>query len=554
MLAAALFQLPATASAQAVDASGDWRVTGKAGGRLAMHLGRTSTFDNVDQGQMGVAARMSVERRRVTVVIGPENLRFEGDLSPDGQKLTGQFTPGNAQTFAFERGVFSPFIATPETEAVSGDWHGVLTAGPAGIRVAMHLGATSRFDSVDEGANGIIAHMTVAGRRVTVDVPRISAVFEGDLSEDGAQLVGEWRQATQSIPLSLERGTIAPPKRTQTPVAPFPYRAEEVGYDNAQRPGVHLAGTLTIPEGRGLFPAVLLITGSGREDRNETGMGHQPFLVIADYLSRRGFAVLRVDDRGVGGSRGASRNDTSADYATDVEAGVAYLRTRPDIDRARIGLLGHSEGGLIAPIVASRDPLLGGIIMMAGPGVSGADVMVEQARAIMLSTNAPADQVEAAVALRRTVMDALASAPDDAAARTAVMAAMNGSVLMQGMPAPQLDAQVAAFATPWYRAFAAYDPAPTLRSLRVPVLALLGDKDVQVVARQNAPALRAALAGNAHASVVVLEGFNHMFQKATTGAIGEYVKIEETVDPVALATMGDWLTQTLKPSAAARVR
>ena len=520
-----------------------------------MHLGETSTFDNVDQGQMGVDAHMSVEGRRVTVVIGPDNLRFEGDLSADGQKLTGQFTPGNAQIFAFERGVFAPFITTPETEAVSGDWHGVLTAGAASMRLAMHLGAMSRFDSVDEGANGIIAHLSVAGRRVTVNVPRIAAVFEGDLSEDGARLSGEWRQASQRFPFVLERGAFAPPNRTQTPVAPFPYHAEEVGYDNAKRPGVHLAGTLTLPEGSGPdgrrpYPAVLLITGSGAEDRNETGMGHQPFLIIADYLSRRGFAVLRVDDRGVGGSRGASRNDTSADYATDVEAGVAYLRTRPDIDPARIALIGHSEGGLIAPMVASRDPSLGGIILMAGPGVSGADVMVEQGRAIMLSTGAPADQVEAATALRRAIMDALVAAPDEAAARTAVTALLSGSAFTQAMPAAQLDTQVTTFVSPWFRAFAAYDPAPMLRALRVPVLALLGDKDVQVVAAQNAPALRAALADNRLASVVVLPGFNHMFQKATTGAIGEYARIEVTVDPVALAAMGDWLAETLKPSTA----
>lgn len=553
LLVVVISQLPALASAQSVDPSGDWRVMGLSGERLTMHLGDTSTFDNIDQGQIGLAARMSVEGRRVIVAIGSGQFRFEGELSSDNQKLTGKFSSAQ-QTLIFERGVFTPLVVTPETEAVSGDWHGVLKAGAAKMRVAMHLGATSRFDSVDEGANGIIAHMAVAGRRVTVSMPRIGAVFEGDLSADGAELSGEWRQASQRFALVLDRGAIAPPKRTQTPVGPFPYRAEEVGYDNAQRPGVHLAGTLTLPEGRGPFPAVLLITGSGAEDRNETGMGHQPFLVIADYLSRRGFAVLRVDDRGVGGSRGATPNDTSADYATDVEAGVAYLRTRPDIDPARIALIGHSEGGLIAPIVASRDPSLGGIILMAGPGVRGADVMVEQARAIMLSTGGAPDQVEAVVALRRAIMEALIAAPNDAAARTVVSALLNDSKVMKGAPAAQVEAQVAEFARPWFRAFAAYDPAPTLRRLRIPVLALLGDKDVQIVAKQNEPALRAALADNGRASVVVLQGFNHMFQKAKTGAIGEYAQIEETVDPEALAAMGDWLAETLRPLAAGRSR
>jgi len=558
LLSAALWQAPAATLAQpvasetraAADPSGDWRAMGRAGGRVAFHLGESSTFDNIDQGQMGQPARMSVEGRRVVVVIGADGaLTFEGELSADGQTLTGAIRPSNqpqssAQTLTFERGVFAPFVATPETEAVSGNWRGVLVAGGSEIPVTFSLGATSRMEG------NVIAHLSVAGRRVTVTVPRAGGVFEGALSDDGAQLVGEWRQSGQTLPLTLQRGAATVRNRPQTPVAPFPYRAEEVGYDNPNRPGVHLAGTLTLPEGRGRFPAVILITGSGSQDRDETMLGHKPFLVIADYLTRRGFAVLRVDDPGVGGSRGANANDTSVDFASDVAAGVAYLRTRRDIDSRRIALLGHSEGGLIAPLVARDDPSLAGIILLAGPGVSGADILVEQVRAIVLSAGGSPALADAQADLQRQVVDALIASPDEATARANVGAVLRASPIAQSAP-QQIDAKVDEVVTPWYRAFVAYDPAPTLRELRVPVLALLGEKDVQIVAAQHEPALRAALADNRRASVVVLPGHNHMFQTANTGAISEYAEIEHTMSDQTLAAMGDWLA-ALRPAPRSR--
>ncbi|MDX2275457.1 MAG: alpha/beta fold hydrolase [Hyphomonadaceae bacterium] len=432
-----------------------------------------------------------------------------------------------------------------DQESVFGDWHGRIVAGAANPRVAMHLGETSTFDSLEEGLRGAAGELAISGRRVTLSVPSIGGVFEGELSEDGAQLRGEWRQLGHSFPLTLERGQAAL-NRPQTPIAPFPYRAEDVAFQNPQRPDVRLAGTLTIPEGRGRHPAVLLITGSGPQDRNEAVMGHQPFLVLADYLSRRGFAVLRVDDRGVGGSTGATPNDTMHDYVTDTEAGVAYLRSRRDIDARRIALIGHSEGGLIAPLVASSDRRIAGLVLWAGPGVRGAEVMVEQTRAIMESTGTPAEQVETAVQSQRRTMEALNGARDAVSAREAVMAVWreNGA---QTEDEAALQAQLSMIASPWFRTFVAYDPAPTLRGLRTPVLALLGEKDVQVLPAQNEPALRAALANNSRARVIVFSGLNHLFQTSTTGAVSEYAEIEETIAPEALQTIGDWLEETLGP-------
>jgi pimeloyl-ACP methyl ester carboxylesterase len=430
----------------------------------------------------------------------------------------------------------APLGAIAQTPSDSaGDWRGTLSAGAVKIRVALHLGAASSFDSPDQGALGLPARMTSEGRRVTVTVEKVG-VFDGELSEDGSQLVGALVQGPTRTPLTLERGVFAAANRPQTPTGPFPYESKEARYDNPQRPGVHLAGTLTVPAGPGPFPTVLLITGSGAQDRDETLFEHKPFLVLADHLTRQGVAVLRVDDRGVGGSTGASANDTTADFATDVEAGIAWLKTRSEIDSTRIGLLGHSEGGAIAPLVASRDPSIAFVVLWAGPGVSGADIIVEQVRAISVASGAPAAEADRSAHVQRAVMDAVLKAPDAEAVRAAVIQVLAD----HGAPTPG-ETSLRQLASPWYRHFIAFDPAPVLRAVKAPVLALLGGKDVQVTASQNMPALQAALRDNPDAQVIVLPNLNHLFQTAITGSVSEYGKNEETIAPEALRTIGDWI-------------
>ena len=417
----------------------------------------------------------------------------------------------------------------------TGDWRGTLQAGAAKLRLALHLGETSTLDSLDQGAMGLPARMTVEGRRITITIDQVGSI-EGELSADGSTITGFLNQGGARLPLSFERGTFAAAQRPQTPVGPFPYRSEEVGYDNPQRPGVHLAGTLTIPPGSGPFPAVLLITGSGAQDRDETLFEHKPFLVLADYLTRRGVAVLRVDDRGLGGSTGASPRDTTADFATDVEAGVAWLKKHRAIDADRIGLLGHSEGGAIAPLVASRDDAIAFVVLLAGPGVPGADVIVEQVRAIAQAAGAPPAIAAQNAAMQRGLMDLLLKTPDDAAAQAAITAYFAS----HGAPAPA-EPVIAQLLSPWYRHYIAHDPRPALRALKMPVLALLGGKDIQVTTAQNLPALREALQGNPRARVVELPGLNHLFQTATTGGVEEYGSITETIAPAALELISDWI-------------
>jgi pimeloyl-ACP methyl ester carboxylesterase len=287
---------------------------------------------------------------------------------------------------------------------------------------------------------------------------------------------------------------------------------------------------------------VLLITGSGAQDRDETIFDHKPFLVLSDYLTRRGFAVLRVDDRGVGGSKGAGPDDTTNDYASDVRAGVEWLKARPEVDPKRIGLIGHSEGGLIAPLAAKDNPSVAFAILWAGSGVNGRDVIIEQVRAVSAASGAAPEVATANADRQRAVADAIIAAPDQAAAYDAAMKAAAAA----GEDAKTVGPGIKFMSGAWARNFLAYDPAPTLRALDIPVLALVGGKDVQVVASQNVPALQAALAGNPRARVMELPGLNHLFQKTGTGAVSEYGTITQTIDPGALKIMGDWLVEVTR--------
>ena len=256
-------------------------------------------------------------------------------------------------------------LASAQTTIV-GDWTGALNAGGAVLHLAVHIaktdqGFTGTLDSIDQGARGIpIASVVFADTKRTLRVAAVGGLYEGTLNADGTVIDGAWSQNGGSAPLVLTRGAAAELKRPQNPVKPYPYRDEDVTYENTSA-GITLAATLTIPAGPGPFPAVLLITGSGAQDRDESLAGHRPFLVLADYLTRRGIAVLRADDRGFGKSGGNFAAATTADFATDAEAGVAYLRTRREVDAKKIGVIGHSEGGVIAPMVAARDRGIGSI-------------------------------------------------------------------------------------------------------------------------------------------------------------------------------------------------
>ncbi len=351
------------------------------------------------------------------------------------------------------------------------------------------------------------------------------AVTECSFSQRGAQL------SCALEPIAPEAFAAAQlPPRPQTPVPPFPYDVEEVAYDNTAD-GVHLEGTLTIPPGDGPHPAALLITGSGAQDRDETILGHKPFAVLADHLSRKGIAVLRVDDRGVGGSTGSVQDSTGASLTRDAEAGVAFLRKHARIDGKRVGVIGHSEGGAIGPRVAAADDRLAFVVMMAGPGVPGHEIVRLQAVEVVRASGATQAQVEAVRQRQNATIDALMAASGVEDARKAVASVKGG------------DPGGAAMVNPWFLDFLHYDPAPTLRKVRCPVLVLNGELDMQVLSDQNVPAVEAALSHNKHVDILRLPGLNHLFQHAKTGSPSEYAQIEETMDPEVLEHISTWVAK-----------
>lgn len=433
--------------------------------------------------------------------------------------------------------------APPDTAFV-GDWHGTLRSATAELRVGLEFrakaggGYEGRLISPDQSAAWIpLDSVILENGHLTITGARLNGRYEGWWDEGQQAFVGTWTQG-QATPLVLTRGKPPERLRPQTPKPPFPYRAEDVAFDSA--PGVRLAGTLTLPPGKGPFPAAVLITGSGAQDRDESLMGHKPFWVLADALTRRGIAVLRTDDRGFGKSTGDFAKATSEDFAADAEAGVRYLAARPEIDAARIGLIGHSEGGLIGPLVAAKDPRVAFVVMLAGPGVPTRELMTAQREAVARTAGIAPEAVARNEAIMGRVEAALAEGKDLTQAQADAARVLTDA----GMPAAGAAQAIRQLSSPWYKWFIAYDPRPTLRKLRIPVLAVGGDKDVQVVAAQNLPAIREALKGDPKAEVVELPGLNHLFQTADTGAPSEYARIEETFAPAALALVTGWVATT----------
>lgn len=329
--------------------------------------------------------------------------------------------------------------------------------------------------------------------------------------------------------------------RPQEPRPPFPYRSEEVSYRSGD---IGLAGTLTMPEGDGPFTAVLLLTGSGPQDRDETLYGHKPFLLLADTLTRAGYAVLRVDDRGVGGSGGDLARAGYDGLAADALAGVEYLKGRSDIDPARVGLLGHSEGGYLAPLAAQRSGAVAFVILMAGPALSGEDVLALQNRLLFEAAGVPPEQVEAQDAFIHELAGLLRAADYPAAeALTRRRLEQQSATLPEGRrPTPQeIGDQARAATTPTRRSFLTYDPGPALDALNIPVLAFYGGKDLQVPATQNEPALRERLADHPDATVRTFPGLNHLMQPATTGGLDEYARTQTTISPEVLHLITGWM-------------
>lgn len=435
---------------------------------------------------------------------------------------------------------------------ITGAWNGVLEVQGNRLRLTFRVeqtdsGYAATLDSPDQNATGIrIASTVFEPPALTFRMPNLGAVYEGTLS--GSSITGAWRQGVTSVPLVLSRDSagMEPPARPQEPRRPYPYREEAVSFEN-RGADVVLAGTLTLPDGAGPHPAVVLISGSGPQDRDETVFGHKPFLVLADHLTRHGIAVLRYDDRGFGQSTGTFRSATSADFATDASSAVEYLTTRADIDRGNIGLIGHSEGGIIAPMVAVLSDDVAHIVLLAAIGIPGKEVSLMQSSSLR-AFDVPDEEAYARFA-RRTIE--IASSSEPLPAKRAHLRRHYESIetVLASMLPKDIDVntyiaqQVAVETSPWNQFFLRYDPAVDLEKVEVPVLSLNGSNDVQVPAEVNQAAIRQALerGGNRDYVIMELPGLNHMFQESTTGAMNEYPQIEQTFSPRALTEITTWI-------------
>ena len=304
----------------------------------------------------------------------------------------------------------------------------------------------------------------------------------------------------------------------------------------------------------GKYPVAVLVSGSGPQNRDEELLGHNPFLILSDYLTRNGIAVLRYDDRGTAASTGNFRQATTADLATDAEAAIAYLKTRSEIDTKHIGIIGHSEGGIIGPMVAARSKDVAFVVMLAGPGMKGLDLLPLQSDLIAKASGTSGSDLASMQEINTRIFTIVAEASDEAKLQNDLKAYLAG--VIDKFPKDQkpenmkdedfIQTMVNQIANPWMRYFLNYDPIPALKKMKCPVLALIGEKDLQVPAPENLPLITKALKKNRSAKVLEMPGMNHLFQVCKTGSPMEYAEIEETMSPKALAEVAGWIQGTLK--------
>ncbi|MTK54085.1 alpha/beta fold hydrolase [Paludibacter sp.] len=452
------------------------------------------------------------------------------------------------------------FSVSTFAQQITGDWYGALKVQAAmQLRIVFHISQngdkySATLDSPDQGAKGIpVSSTSFANSKLDISMPNLMAEYNGELKGDS--ITGTFKQRGMSFPLNLTRHAVEKQtiKRPQEPVPPFPYYSEEVTFPNSSA-GITLAGTLTLPKKEGKFPVVVLITGSGSQNRDEEIFGHKPFLVIADYLTRNGIGVLRYDDRGFGKSTGNFQKALTTDFASDVESAVAYLKSRKDIDTKKIGLIGHSEGGMIAPMVASKSKDIRFIVMLAGTGLRGDQLIVLQQELIGRATGAPEQELAIWKEAGEKGMDMLNHTTAPEALKQKLTQLLTETYLKlkkdtaQADIKAQISMQVEQMTTPWMRYFLKYDPLPALSKVKCPVLVLNGEKDLQVPAKENVPLIEKALqqGGNKKVTVNIFPNLNHMFQECKTGAPAEYGSIEQTIAPVVLETIEKWIAQTIK--------
>ena len=435
------------------------------------------------------------------------------------------------------------FVALQSQAQIEGYWKGQIDLGGQQLEMAFNIkaaenGYSATLDVPAQGAFDVPVDKTVfQDNHLQMTLSAMGASYSGTLK--GEAIEGEFTQHVMAFPLNLARGEKEAPKaRPQDPQPPFNYRAEEVTFTN-KKEGNTLAGTLTIPEGDGPFPALVLVSGSGQQNRDEELMNHRPFWVIADYLSRRGVAVLRYDDRGMGGSTGEVLNATSLDFSYDAEAAFNFLLNQKEINASQVGILGHSEGGIINFMVAERRPEVAFLVSLAGPAVNGIEVLKEQQAAILRAQGMSEEMVQFSGNANAQMFDIIEASNDRVEADTLLRQLLKG----WGYNEELTEQTVGQMASPWMYYFLKYDPTDAIVKTNCPALLLNGSKDLQVLASQNLPAYEKIIAEHGKTNLTLREmpDLNHLFQHCETGSPTEYVEIEETISPEVLEAIVEFV-------------
>lgn len=444
---------------------------------------------------------------------------------------------------------------------ITGKWNGILKIQGTQLRLALNINQTdtgyeSTLDSPDQGAKDIpVTSTTFENSILTFEISSIGVSYSGNLNGEG-EIHGTFKQMGQSLPLNLSKKALEKEKlvRPQEPKKPYPYYSEEVSIANI-KDSITLSGTLTLPSKEGKHPVVVMITGSGPQNRDEELVGHKPFLVIADFLTKKGIGVLRYDDRGTAKSTGNFKSSTSKDFATDVLSAVTYLKTRNDIDYKNIGLVGHSEGGLIAPMVASKTKDIAFIVLLAGLGISGYDTLLLQTELIAKANGTDDAKLQIELAALKGTLDiivegnSLDNIKSDLKDYIKKEIEAHPDLLPEGMKADKyINGNAKQLATAWFKYLINYDPATSLTKVSCPVLAINGEKDLQVPPKINLNAIEKHLkeAGNTNFVVKELPNLNHLFQECNTGSPSEYANIEQTFSPSALTEIANWILKQVK--------
>lgn len=450
-------------------------------------------------------------------------------------------------TLLFMGSIYSSMFS----QTVEGQWGGVLNIQGTELRLVFNIqqenGAYSAtMDSPDQHVSGIpVTETELIDDEIKLAIPNAGILFKGNVFPDS--IVGIFSQAGFDIPLKLTRQITKKNHRPQDPKKPLPYQSEEVEFAN-KKSNLTLAGTLTLPEGDSPHPAVILISGSGPQNRDSEIFNHRPFWVIADHLSRNGIAVLRYDDRGVGESQGDFSTSTSRDFAEDVSQAIEFLKTRQDIDEKRIGLIGHSEGGMIAPMVAAEKPELHFIVLLAAPGLKGDELMLLQKERIEQKMGIDQKDINSGQSLMagayKMIIDN--TYPDSILSKR--LFDYFSEVYSDALTSSQIKSIVEQVANPWFRTFIKHDPEAYLPNVTCPILALNGEKDLQVPPKENLQRIEEILlrAGHENFTLVEFPALNHLFQECETGLPNEYGQINQTISPEVLTYITQWISDLSK--------